>query len=225
LRSLSASRILDKGIPSEQAALEISDKFKELDEFVRSRYVAEALQALAVHGEQSDIKFGRQYLTSTYDSVKLAALRVVCRFGTAEDSGELLRIANESYGDMRDEAGVGALRLSEKPFETAVELTKSRSRQVAEAAFSWLYAQGSDEVRSCFENLLNDDSDANRVRAVYYFSTKLNTRGLTKLLKAQFDRDTYYYNVVAWLDRLLYSPGSLRNFFKSELQQLAISQR
>ena len=219
IRQRSADRIRQRlGDKAVETALE---QFKQYDDFIRSMYLAVALSALAAHGEPSDIKFGRQYMGSTYSSVKLAAVRIVCRFGTSEDSADLLRVSSDAYGDVRDEAGIGALRLSPRPVETARELTQSPSAKIAQAAFGRLYTQDSPEVRRFFEELLNGDSDANRVRAIFYFSKTLDRKKLIKLLKAQFNRNTYYYNVVAWLDRLLYSPRALRGFFLRELERQA----
>jgi len=41
------------------------------------------------------------------------------------------------------------------------------------------------------------------------------------MLEAQLHRETYYYNVVTWLDRLLYSPAPLRELFARDLERQA----
>ena len=88
---------------------------------------------------------------------------------------------------------------------------------MSQAAYRWLYEQDSGEVRDFFDDLLDSDNDADRVKAVYYFSRKLSRRSLVSLLKAQFQRRTYYYNVVTWLDRLLCSPAVMQKFFSAQL--------
>jgi hypothetical protein len=44
---------------------------------------------------------------------------------------------------------------------------------------------------------------------------------LELLLAAHLNKETYYYNVVTWLDRLLYSPALLREFFVQDLERQA----
>jgi hypothetical protein len=200
---------------------EIEEKFKPLDDFIRSQFVECVLNALAVHGQPSDIQFGREYLTSDSISVKLAAVRIVCRFGTVDDSATLLQIANDAWGEVRDEAGLGALRLSPHPFAVAKDLVKNQSDKLVQAGFKWLYSQGSKEVENFFKALLNSESDVNRVRSVYYFSKHLRRKALAHLLEDQFEKTPCYYNVVTWLDRLLYAPRPLKRSFSGELERTA----
>ena len=81
--------------------------------------------------------------------------------------------------------------------------------------------QGSPEVDKFFEALMGSESDIGRLRALYYFSRNRTWRDLEGMLEAQLNRETYYYNVVTWLDRLLYSPAPLREFFTRDLEKQA----
>jgi hypothetical protein len=74
-------------------------------------------------------------------------------------------------------------------------------------------------VKKSFEELLNDESDINRVRAIRYFSRRWNAAELEEFLREYIARGTYYYNVVTWLDRLLYSPSPLRDMYVKSLEQ------
>ena len=42
---------------------------------------------------------------------------------------------------------------------------------------------------------------------------------LRALLEQCVRRESYYYNIVAWLDRLLYAPSLLREMYLRELQE------
>lgn len=198
-------------------------RFKSLEEYIQSEFVEAALNGLIVNGCSSDIRFGRQYLKSEDQSTKLAAVRIVSRFGTADDVSELLQISHDDWGDVRDEAGACALRLSTNPFEVARDFTHSASAKLVQAGFGWLYDHASPEVNTFFEELLDDEKDKNRLRSVYYFSKSLKDEELAQILKVQFDNGTYYYNVVTWLDRLLYAPAPLKEFFVRELKRQATS--
>jgi hypothetical protein len=215
--------VIESNFGGSDVLKDVVDKFKPLDDFIRSQFAEAALSGLLANGQPSDISFGRQYLTSKDYATKLAAVRIVRKFGTAEDVTALLQISRDDWGDVQDEAGVGALRLATDPFRVARELTQSRSTKLVHAGFEWLYGQGSPEANVFFDQLIEDASDTNRLRSVYYFSKRLKSEELAQLLEAQFDKETYYYNVVTWLDRLLYAPKPLMEFFAQKLEQQATS--
>jgi HEAT repeat protein len=195
--------------------------FSKLEDFIRSQFVEAALSGLVANGEPSDIRFGRQYLGNDRQSIKLEAVRIVSKFGTEEDVASLLEIWRDSWGDARDEAGSAALRLSKQPFEVARELIRSSHQSAVREAFDWLYGQDSAEVMDLFAELLGSESATDRERALYFFSKRLDKKSLTNTLQGQFDKGTYYYNVVTWLDRLLYAPEPLPEFFRRQLEREA----
>jgi hypothetical protein len=49
----------------------------------------------------------------------------------------------------------------------------------------------------------------------------MTAKEVEQFLKEYLGRETYYYNIVTWLDRLLYSPMPLRDMFTQELKQKA----
>jgi HEAT repeat protein len=199
----------------------IVERFKVHDDFIRSLFVEAALAGLAVNGDASDIRFGRQYLATDSPDTKLAAVRIICRFGTEEDVPALLNVAKDSWGEARDEAGACALHLSSNRFEVARELIQSRSSELVHTGYTWLYDQNSREVADFFEALLDSGDGEERLRSVYYLSRTRKSEDLEKALEANLQKEKYFYNVVAWLDRLLYSPEPLRSFFIRKLAEEA----
>jgi hypothetical protein len=205
----------------EKFAANVVDQFSRLENFIRSQFIEAALSGLAVNGEPSDVEIGRQYLNSETSSVKLAAVRIVTRFGTADDTQSLLQISENSWGEARAEAGLAALRLSSQPFQVARELSRSNDANLSSAGFGWLYGHSSAEVDAFFRELLEDENAVSRERAIYFFSESLKEDAIGSLLASQFEKPRYYYNVVSWLDRLLYSPQPLRSFFRRKLLRRA----
>jgi hypothetical protein len=192
---------------------------KKYDDFKRSQFEEAALTGLAIHGEASDIRFGRQYLVNDRNATQLAAVRIVCRFGTAEDVPGILNVAKDTWGEARDEAGVCALRLSATPFEVARELIQNTSPKLVQAGYAWLYDQHSQEASDFFEALLDSEDEKERLRSVYYLSKTRTSEELEAALEANLQKEKYYYNVVTWLDRLLYSPEPLKGFFVRKLAE------
>ncbi|MEA2589280.1 MAG: hypothetical protein QOH66_2207, partial [Actinomycetota bacterium] len=62
-----------------------STKTADLDEFARSNYSAAALAGLAANGRPGDEELARPFLSHRYDFVTSEAVRVIARFGSAED--------------------------------------------------------------------------------------------------------------------------------------------
>ena len=122
---------------------------------------------------------------------------------------------------MKEKAAAGALKLSSNPLEVARVLMLSNTPEVVRVAFDWMFIQDSPEVRKIFDELLGDGNGTNRVRALYYFSKRLQSADLEELLKEYIRKETYYYNVVTWLDRLLYAPSPLRDMFARDLERKA----
>jgi hypothetical protein len=87
------------------------------------------------------------------------------------------------------------------------------------AAVRWLVTQDSAEVRQYFRALLNDEQASNRAQGVHYLSKRLGREELEQLLDEYPNEGTYYYDVVTWLDRLLYAPQSLREMFLRDLDE------
>lgn len=193
--------------------------FEQYDESIRSSFTEAALAGLVANGEPADIRFGREYLTHANSDIKAAAAKIIRRYGGAEDAAGLMELSRESWGKLRAEAGEAALELSAHPFKLAKELIGGSDDKLVKAAFGWLYAQESLDVSAYFEELLSDDSGANRERAVYYFSSHPQLADLKVLLETQLQKDSYYYNVIAWLDRLVYSPVPVKKMFTKELQK------
>lgn len=210
-----------RSIMGEKYAEQAAEGFAQYDDFIRSRFEDAALSGLEENGEPSDIRFGRQYLSNDRQSIKAHAVGIVSEFGDANDSASLLQIWRDSWGEEADQAGSAALRLSEKPFDVAKEMAQSNRQTAIREGYSWLYAHNSDEVLALFLGLLESESATDRERALYFFSNRLPQETLAGLLADQFGQGTYYYNVITWLDRLLYSPEPLREFFKAKLKKTA----
>ncbi len=92
-------------------------------------------------------------------------------------------------------------------------------KELAEIGFRWLLEDGSAGTRRLFQDLLNNASEKNRERAIYYLSRRINEVELRALLEECLHRESYYYNIVAWLDRLLYAPSPLKEMYSRELQE------
>lgn len=204
-----------------ESSRKLNVEFEQLDEFIRSQFAEAALLGLAKNPQPGDAELARPYLARGDHSGLSSAVTVVSKTGNSGDADTLLRIAKQTYGEVQAQAAAGALKLAANPVEFARQLLLGKGLEAASVAFQWMLPQDSREVRIIFDELLRHTEGKNRVRAVHYFSKHLPNDELQKLLETYIGQDAYYYNVVTWLDRLLYSPSPLRQMFISHLEQKA----
>jgi hypothetical protein len=203
----------------------IVQKFEkeDLNKYVASRFLEAAMVGLAAHSEPSDINFGRKYLLPDEPRLSRAALDIVSRFGDASDVKALLVLAKEGFQSIATHAAAAALKLSPEPNEVARELTMGPHSEVKAIAFRWLLDNPSEQAKALCRELLDGQDATNRVRSTYCLSQMLNRDELEQLLKDYLARETYFYSVVTWLDRLLYSPSPVRKVFHQKLEQVLYS--
>jgi len=67
------------------------------------------------------------------------------------------------------------------------------------------------------ERMLLENSDVVRRKSVGFFADSYEKDDLEKLLDRYITQPTYYYDVVCWLDRILYAPAQLKAMFIRQL--------
>jgi hypothetical protein len=205
-----------------EAAERLSQKVDEkLDDFIRSEYTESALSGLARHAQPSDVQIGRKYLTDSNPAIQLAAAEIVSKFGDDQDVQTLLNISEKAWGRLEKLATEAAIRLSRGPLQLALEMAISGNARKAKIANQWLKNQDSSEIRNYFRSLLDDEGESRRAVGVSYLARKLDETQMRELLDEYLGKQTYYYNVVTWVGRLLYAPSPLKEMFTRDLNQQA----
>ena len=70
------------------------------------------------------------------------------------------------------------------------------------------------------KSLFKSGTDKRRVEALAIIVTHYNVTELEQFLNDYNSQSSYYYNIVTWLDRYLYSKGRYSIYFKSKLSKL-----
>lgn len=205
-----------------EAARLWESRFEELNEFITSQFTEAALLGVAKNGLPGAAEIAKPYLSQDIFGLRSAAVKVVSKFGDSGYADELLRIAKETYGEKQEEAASGALKLSSNSAKIATELLRSDSADLVKVGFSWMLCQDSDDFSDAFRDFLHDDGAEFRLRSLFWLSKRLERDDLEAVLLVYVESGTYYYDVVTWLDRLLYAPGPLREAFVRRLEQGAV---
>lgn len=89
------------------------------------------------------------------------------------------------------------------------------------ATLRWLLDQPLKETKLFLFDLLGEPKDANRVQAILCLSKKLSHDELEQILEEYVARDSYFYNVACWLDRILYAPTLSENYLYVSLSRFS----
>ena len=188
-----------------------------MQRFIVQRFAAAGLEALAAHGSSRDADLARKYVTADSEEVKKEAVRVLERFGTKEDVDRLVPLFREGYGELREVAARTALTLDPAPHGVLVSMLDTDNPMLVSLALKSISPADFMEIRSAVESLLERRNPAVRVKGISFLVERLSGGELQELLN-DYMKPPYYYNVVCWLDRILFAPEPLRDAFVRQLR-------
>jgi HEAT repeat protein len=186
-------------------------------DFIKGEYIAAGLAGVAAHGRPEDVALARPYINSKQFDVRDQALRVLERFGTREDLDALVRIAQSGTGGDSRLAARTALRISPGIDGVARTFLASRSSHLIALALQALTDSGLDRVQPVIVPLLESEDATIRVTVLSFLVDRKEQGDLQQFLDEYLGRGYYYYNVVTWLDRVLYAPMPLRAMYRKQL--------
>lgn len=193
--------------------------WQKYDQFLAQRYAAAALVGLAANGDMRDSHLGRRYLSDSDPRMGQAAIDVLERCGTASDANALVDFARKTYyRHIKERAASLALRLDPGLSGTIDALLQSGDTILTGTAIRSLDRVNTDQGWEKVEPLLTSDKADIRVQATAYAVAMMPTENLEQLLEQYALRPTYFFNVVCWLDRVLYAPLPLRDLYRRDLE-------
>jgi Domain of unknown function (DUF4062) len=194
----------------------------DTNEFIRERYVVAGLEALAINdGMPSDVELAQSAYLETgllKSKALLQVSKILRRHGTSEQVPWLLSAANECYADAKIEALQTAISLLSEPEEIAFYALKSDDIQVSRIALLTLTQHTFDKISILITPLLKSENGSLRLTALACLAKIATKADLELILNIYTKEGRYYYDVVCWLDRLLYSPEPLRSAYQKHLE-------
>ena len=195
----------------------------DLIEFMRDRFIAAAMDGLARNGKLEDVKYARKYLgNTTYNKADNGAILLLSKFGDTSDVDSLIKAALRNYGETRKLALETAYALVDDKDALLERLVNDKDKSVAEIAMQKLWKHESDRKLAITLELLESEVDERRIQALSIFAHQCNYNSseLEDLLDVYISRQSYYYNIVTWLDRCLYTKGQYYKYFESKLSSI-----
>src|SRR5262249_1554860 len=145
-------------------------------------------------------------------------IRLLERFGNITDGGPLLSLATTTDGDIQRLSAHAALALDAWPSDTARSLLRSGDDVLIGVLVRSLLTRDSVTEAALLESSLNDEDDNVRLTVLAYFMEKRSDQELEQLLERYTSQSGYYYDVVCWIDRVLWSPRMLREMYRHQLK-------
>jgi hypothetical protein len=200
----------------DEAARSVDEGFDKggLSDFVSGRFIASALAGLSRHGRPEDAEVARRWIDAP-DDRKREAIALLSRFGTASDVRALITTAETSFGEDRRLAIRVALALLPGKAGALHILHATSNSEVIGLVLRALRVFEPDTA--VVESLLTSKDAKVRAGAVAWMVQGDNRNQLEAFLARYLDGPTYYYNVVCWIDRVLYAPRPLREVYRDRL--------
>jgi len=203
------------------AAEHIMERYRDkLDDFMVMQFTEAALAGLAACGESRDVHIGRRHLAESDRDVQIEAIRIIERFGDASDVESLIRIVTDDFGQLKTMAASAALKIAPGVSGAARGLLRTEDPTLVALAIRSLRNDDPMGVFEVLEPLLGSMKLRTRSKVLSYFAMRSSREQLEALLLRYLGRDSYFYNVVCWIDRVLYSPPPLQEMFSSKLEAM-----
>jgi hypothetical protein len=196
----------------------------EIGDMKYRAFAAAAIAGLVGHGESPDVAFGRELLAnrekgSYYGEAEAQAVRLIARFGDSGDLDALIEVAGGALGETKELAARTALRLSPGSEGVAKQFAGMKDSTLFRLALESLRTESSASRRSFVEPFLSDAENFKRMGAIRFLAKTCTPEELLGILSTYITQARYYYNVVCWLDRVLFSPAPLREAYVGELER------
>jgi HEAT repeat protein len=185
---------------------------------IRGSYISAALEGLLLYGKQEDVKYARKYLgNKKYNVADYVVLKIISRFGDNTDINNLIEIASKSYGETKKIALEAIFNLSENKDSILKKLISHEDETISRIFIQILLEHNSPIEIETAKNLLNSKIDNHRLDGLSILFRYLNETELEKILNDYIKQNTYYYDIITWLDRCLYTVGPYKELFRSKL--------
>ena len=200
-----------------ELANSVSDKLSVHDEFIRQRYIAAGLSVLAEYCEPQDIWIARKYINLDDIDIKISATKIISKYGSFSDIESLMELCKNSYGELKDLAANATLMISPGLNGAARLLISTNDATLIKFALKSICNQDIEQLKGIVEPMLKNQNENIRSIALHYLINKYSNDELQSLLDRYIDQTDYYYNVVFWLDRVIYAKPPLRDVFIKQL--------
>jgi len=212
-----SEKISDKRSVTQIQAL--IDSFYKNDDFQENHFIKSALKILIQYGTREDVRFAKQFMASEDRALKEIAMELFIHLADKDELSELVNIIVGSNAEnIKEKAAIKALSLDDKG-DVLKTLYESNSKALIKLYLKTvLRNKRYSNIESMQRFLLNSDEEIREmaVSCLMKLAGRKRTT-LERILDKYLENRTYYYNVVCWLDRIIYAPQKFKTLYRKQL--------
>jgi HEAT repeat protein len=192
---------------------------QQLENFNRGEFTVAALAAIGANGEPKDIEIGRRYLADSDSDVVDEAILIVERLGDLTDVDSLIEVARKnSYSATGVSAARAAIKLSPGINGAVRAVLATNTPDLVRVAVKSVLDEDKASVAELLKPLLYSNNDNVRLKILSFFIIRYTESELESLLIEYTEPSRYFYNVVCYLDKVLYAPSPLQTLARRDME-------
>jgi len=204
-------------VSGETIVAKIREDWAELGEFIAGLYTTAALAALVKVATPDDVPIARGFLNES--AFRKDVLPIIAALGAEEDVPGLIEIARSSFGEERKMVLDAVESLTRDKLRTARVLISSEGREMRGKGLSLVASLSDPDAIPLLIELLAHQNEGVRVTAVAQLYKRVPRDRMVQLLCNYIVGGWYFYNVVVWMDRLIYAPALVSAYYEKELRE------
>jgi hypothetical protein len=198
------------------------------DSFTVGSFYRASFQVLVDNTRPDDVEIARDFLREPHDStftrkIIKDALKIIAQHGGPDDVDLVWGYVTHDNIGVRRQATALVLNLDPERFqEHASALLNLDDWAIKEIVFRFALENDEELPTEAVRQLLYSSESQTRRGALAYLVETMEEAKRRELLNSypqaeDIDFDFYYYDVVGWLDRLLFAPEPIREYYREEL--------
>lgn len=195
------------------------DLSEKVSGIIISKYIQVALYAIAANGNSEDVIWGRRFINSDVNEIQIMAIEILKKFGTKDDAKLLLDVALNGTYKVSNEATKLALKLDPGVNGIAKYFFESNNPTLICLTIANLQEDNLKYFKHTMIPLLRSEHDLVRRDSYLYLAINCTPTELENILNEYVKQNSYYYDVVCWLDSILYAPKILTANLKKRIKE------
>lgn len=216
--------LLNKMAILEHTTIQVMEKaFEKYNDFIRRSFIQVALKVLLKHKDKRAVKFAYRLVNEDDSSLQGLCYDIIANFGDEKDSTFLFETAKRLNNYQSKQIVVNAMYLDRKRKYNIIEKSLgSENKDITCAALAYCLAKKIKINEEKVISMLHLKDDNVRKHAVVYLIANNSRYKLSRIQKNYYESQTYFYNVVSYLDIFLYAPRKYKQIFFNELKNQII---
>jgi len=206
-----------------RTGLDYKKVLENYEGFIREAFIYSALRVILEHGNKNDIKFGYKFCHLENYRIQKITLDIIAKFGTTKKDGLFLfEAAYEKNNYASRNLLPIALKLSFSE-DLVLKIIDSNDKNKISILIAFALRNRIALNKKILQKLLdNSDDEIRKVSLIYLINHSIK-KNLEKYLINYYSQESYYYDIVSYLDLYLYAPKKISDSFKKRITKNLIN--